>query len=92
MFSFHFSNIFCFAQVQCYAMDTSIDPLNPVRWLEVCEGRLDIPKDSSAILTRIVKPFKVQMSDTHLLCMAQVSLHAFCFRGIQKSTAVAHIL
>ncbi|GMH33483.1 hypothetical protein BSKO_01317 [Bryopsis sp. KO-2023] len=58
--------------VQCYAMDTSIDPLNPVRWLEVLDGRLQIPQDSSGILTRIVKPFKVQLSDAQLLVMGQV--------------------
>lgn len=59
-------------QVQAYHMDTKIDPMHPVRWLERVDGALVIPSDSHHVLTRILQPFEAQLSDLHLMMLAQV--------------------
>eukprot|EP00803_Ostreobium_quekettii_P004304 evm.model.scf_1699.1 EVM.evm.TU.scf_1699.1 scf_1699:12197-31250(-) len=57
--------------VQAYVMDTTVDPHNPVRWLEVSNGQLCVPPDSMDMLQRIVKPFSVSLSLTGLLVTGQ---------------------
>ena len=59
-------------QVQAFHTDTKIDPMNPVRWLDRVNGALVIPSDSQHILTRILQPFEAELSDLHLMMLAQV--------------------
>lgn len=54
-------------------MNTKIDPINPVRWLEASFGKLKIPKDSFNILQKILEPFHAELSDTTLHFLAQVN-------------------
>lgn len=54
-------------------MDTKIDPVQPLRWLDRVDGALVIPSDGHDILARIVQPFEAELSDLHLLMLAQVS-------------------
>lgn len=53
-------------------MNTKIDPVNPVRWLDRMNDELVIPSDSSDILTLILHPFEATLSDLHLMMLAQV--------------------
>ena len=46
--------------------------MNPVRWLDRVNGALVIPSDSQHILTRILQPFEAELSDLHLMMLAQV--------------------
>lgn len=59
-------------QVQAYHMDTQIDPMNPIRWLEPIEGGiLTVPSDSQDMLSLILQPFEAELSDLHLMMSAQ---------------------
>eukprot|EP00210_Caulerpa_lentillifera_P001979 g1897.t1 len=59
-------------QVQAYHMDTQIDPMNPIRWLEpITGGMLTVPNDSRDMLSLILQPFEAELSDLHLMMSAQ---------------------